>query len=569
LDIRPFRAIMPPLMKHYSISLKDNLAARVALLLAAILMTACNATPTSDPVVVGVTSGPGDMPIPTSASTNTPSPKTPTPTLATRPTFTPTSLSPDDVSSGDTTTPTPTQTPPPTDTPTPKPTASSGMKISATDGEVKVYETTITLPTYPIRDYLTEQVDPVYNIPVYYFERQAFESDQPTPTPTDYTGVVLENPYLRLTFLPELGGRLYSAVVKSTGQEIFYHNQVVKPSRYGILEPYEANWWLATGGMDWAYPTQEHGYRFGVPWDYEVTQTNEGATITLSDIAPDRVGVEVQITLSADSAVFTVKPKLTNATDDTVPVQFWLNAALALAPDTMSPNTQFIVPTDKITVHSRGENGWDVPGELEESSWPRVGKTDLSDYGQWANYLGFFVPNMEAPFMGAYNPDTNLGVVRLVEPSTVPGNKLFAFGPAFPDRSYTDDDSQYFEIWGGANTGFWPEDDISVPAGGTLQWQESWWPLAELGGITWANEHAAIHLRQSSDTYHLSLLVSRPQQGKLIVSAGETTILTESFSADPAIPLQLDFAISDTPVRVQIIDGNVTLLDYCTDCQEK
>jgi hypothetical protein len=559
LDIRPFRAIMPPLMKHYSISLKDNLAARVALLLAAILMTACSTTPTPDPIAVGATSGPGDAPIPTSTPTDMLPPTTPTATPTATPTFTPTS----------TATPTPMQTPLPTNTPTPKSAASTGLKISATDGVVKVYETTITLPTYPIRDYLTERTDPIYNIPVFYFDRQAFDAAKPTPTPVDYTGVVLENPYLRLTFLPELGGRLYSALVKSTGQEIFYHNQVVKPSRYGILEPYEANWWLATGGMDWAYPTQEHGYRWGVPWDYSVTQTNKGATITLSDTAPDRVGVKVQVALPVDSAVFTVKPKLTNAGSKRMPVQFWLNAALALAPDTMSPDTQFIVPTDKMIVHSRGEEGWEVPGELEESSWPQVGATDLSDYSQWANYLGFFVPNMEAPFMGAYNPETDLGVVRLIKPGAVPGNKLFAFGSAFPDRSYTDNDSQYFEIWGGVNIGFWPEDDISVPSSGTLQWQESWWPLAGLGGITWANEHAAIHLRQSSDTYHLSLLVSRPRQGKLIVSAGETTVLIESFSADPAIPLQLDFAISDTPVRVQIIDSNVTLLDYCIDCQEK
>jgi hypothetical protein len=545
-------------MKHHS-SLKDNLAARVALLLAAILMTACHAnTPSPIVVVTTATSTATDTPvqtstpIPTDAPTWTPSPILPTNTPRSTPTATSTSS--------------PTPTPlPPTDTPT----VSFNINAASAGGGLQVYETTITLPTYPIRDYLAEQIDPVYNIPVFYFDRQAFDAANPLPTPTGYTGVILENDYVRLTFLPELGGRLYSAVVKSTGQEIFYHNQVVKPSRYGILEPYEANWWLATGGMDWAYPTQEHGYRFGVPWDYEVTQTKQEATITLSDTAPDRVGVEVQVTLPADSAVFTVKPKLTNATDDAAPVQFWLNAALALAPETMSPNTQFIVPADKITIHSRGENGWGVPGELEESAWPQVGQTDLSDYGQWANYLGFFIPYMEAPFMGAYNPDANLGVVRLVEPGAVPGNKLFAFGPAFLDRSYTDDDTQYFEIWGGANTGFWAEDDIPVPGGDTLQWQESWWPLAGLGGITWANEHAAIHLRQSGDTHHLSLLVSRPRQGKLIVLAGETTILTEPFSADPATPFQLDFAVSDTPVQVRIIERNVTLLDYCIDCQEK
>ena len=168
-----------------------------------------------------------------------------------------------------------------------------------------VSETTVTLPTYPMWDYLLEQVDPRYNMPVFYFDRLTYEAAAPTPGPVDYTGVVLENEYLKLTFLPELGGRLYSAVFKPTGQEIFYHNSVVKPSRYGVLQPWEANWWLAAGGMEWAYPTQEHGYRWGVPWNYQLTQSDTEASINLNDMGADRVGVEVEVTLPADRATST------------------------------------------------------------------------------------------------------------------------------------------------------------------------------------------------------------------------------------------------------------------------
>jgi hypothetical protein len=417
----------------------------------------------------------------------------------------------------------------------------------------------LTLLTYPIWDFLTEQVDPVYNMPVFYFNRSAFEAAAPAPAPKTYTSVILENNYLRLTFLPELGGRLYSAVVKATGQEIFYHNPVVKPSRYGVLQPYEANWWLASGGMEWAYPTQEHGYRFGVPWQFSTNVTNEGATIILSDIDEGRVGAEVTITLPEDSAAFTVAPRLINQTSQTVPVQFWTNAALTLGAASMSPQTQFVAPADKVIVHSRGEPGWTVPGERQESPWPVAGATDLRDYSQWANYLGFFVPDMAAPFIGAYNPDTDVGVARLIRPGQVPGTKLFAFGSTFPDKSYTDDGSQYFELWGGANRGFWPEDDVTVPPGGVVEWRERWWPLAGLGGLTWANEHAAIHLGQTS----VSLLVSRPIGGTITVLAGETAILSQSFTADPATPLRWNFAAAPEPVRVQLADeAGTILLDY-------
>jgi hypothetical protein len=170
---------------------------------------------------------------------------------------------------------------------------------------------------------------------------------------------------------------------------------------------------------------------------------------------------------------------------------------------------------------------------------------------------------MPASFMGAYNPDGDLGVVRLIEPGTVPGNKLFAFGSNFPDRSYTRNDSQYFEMWGGANTGFWPEDDVEVPPGGILQWQESWWPVAGLGGLTWANQHAAVHLDQTGETALVSLLVSQPGRGRLEILGGEEVLLSKAVSANPAIPLQWHIPVTALPLRVKLLDNNAAvLLDY-------
>ena len=460
----------------------------------------------------------------------------------------------------------PTATSHPTKSPPTKPAVSaSRQQVSAGSG-VKVSETTITLSTYPIQDYLSEEIDPLYNIPVLYFNRPEFEAAAPPPVPVNYMGVVLENAYVRLTFLPELGGRLYSAVVKSTGQEVFYHNPVVKPSRYGILQPAEANWWLATGGMEWAYPTQEHGYRWGVAWDYTIEQTALGATISLSDTAPDRVGAEVEVTLPQDSAAFMVRPKLINNTTGDVPVQFWLNAALTLGQTTMSPQTQFIVPVEEMVVHSRGGSGWTLPDARQTGAWPVINEKDLHDYNQWADYLGFFMPHLKAPFMAAYNPETNLGVVRLIKPGDVPGSKLFAFGQDFAYRDYTDDNSQYFEIWGGINTGFWPEDDVLVGPGEMRQWQESWWPVAGLDGLTWANSQAAIYLAASNNSYDLTLLGSHPIQGHVRVTAGEVEVVSEPVSLNPTNLLTLTFEATNTPVFVRLLDkDNNLLLEYISE----
>ena len=565
-------------MKHHLQTAKYN-SVSIILLLGLILITACDLITSSTPLPaversdISVTSisTPGSSLV---VKTHTPTPIPPSATPVLSPTqplalTTPTQVTQvrptEDINEIVLKTPKPKSTlTTPTKEPTVKPTPLAITESSSSISGIEVYETTITLPTYPFKDFLVEQIDPIYNIPVFYFDRSAYEAAGPSSAPVDYKGVVLENDYLRLTFLPELGGRLYSAVIKATeAQEIFYHNPVVKPSRYGVLQPAEANWWLATGGMEWAYPTQEHGYRWGVPWDYEVTQSAERAIITLRDIAPGRVGAEVRVTLPVDSPVFTVAPRLVNDTSQTVPIQFWVNAALSLAPGSMSLQTKFIVPVDRVIVHSRGEPGWSVPDAHSEITWPLVDQTDLSEYSQWANYLGVFAPNMPAPFIGAYNPEIDLGVVRLIEPGQVPGSKLFAFGADFPDRSYTDDGSQYFEIWGGANTGFWPEADVLLPAGKTLAWQEQWRPLAGLGGITWANQQVAMSLSRSGDGFTLSALFAHPEQGQLIVLDEETPILTESFAGSPVEPLQWDLTISNKPVRIRFVDEHeTTLLDH-------
>jgi hypothetical protein len=272
--------------------------------------------------------------------------------------------------------------------------------------------------------------------------------------------------------------------------------------------------------------------------------------------------VVVEVTLPANSPIFTVKPTLTNNGSETVPVQFWLNAALSLSAGSMSPQTQFIVPTDQIIVHSRGATGWEVPDAHSEASWPQIEAVDLRDYKQWTDYLGFFIPDTTLPFVGAYNPQADVGVVRLNESGTV-GNKLFAFSQVFYDRSYTDDESQYFELWGGVNAGFWPEDDVLVAPGESLHWQERWWPLAQLGGLTWANEQIALATKQATSSSQISILVSSPMQGEILISANDSPLLHESFVAEPTTPLQWQLERAEGPLVIQLLDEqrNV-LLDY-------
>ena len=375
---------------------------------------------------------------------------------------------------------------PPTPTPTPTP----SLRPVATPTpvpRVRAYTQTITLLSYPFQPYLKAHLDPTYHFQVLSLDRGAYESSSPTPQSLSFQAVVLENRYLQLIFLPELGGRLYQCVLKWSGQQVFYQNPVLKPSYWGPLSR-EENWWLAAGGLEWALPLAEHGYESAISWSYTIERRADAITLVLSDTpseergAKTRLQTEIRVTLPADQAIFIIEPRLHNPTGQTQSLQFWLNAMLTLGASSMTPNTEFVFPTERMIVHSTGDPALSGPHEV--ISWPVADGRDLAFYRNWHNWLGVFVSEVSHDFVGAYNHDSGVGLVRIFPMEVAAGVKLFGFGSGFGARQeYTDDGSEYFEMWGGPCRTFWPEDNLTLASGKSLQWQETWIPVWGIGGI--------------------------------------------------------------------------------------
>lgn len=448
---------------------------------------------------------------------------------------------------------TPTSAPTPVPSPTPTPAA-------------HVYETELNIPTYPYASYLHQRLDSRYHWGVLWLDRAAYEASRPGPQPLAYHAVVLENRFLRLTFLPELGGRLYQCLVKSTGQGLFYQNPVIKPSYWGPLGRNE-NWWLAAGGMEWALPVQEHGYDWGVPWTYRTASSRQGASIILTNSAgADHVVASITVTLPAESCSFRIEPRLTNPTSQPQALQFWINAALTLGSPTATANTHFVVPADRAMVHSTGDSS--LPGERQTLSWPAYNGRDLSLYGNWSNWLGVFFPEAAKGYLGAYSEDTGLGVARVYPPEVAPGCKLFGFGADFPARAeYSDDGSQYFELWGGPCRSFWAEDDRLLAAGESISWKEVWLPFTGLGGISYASEQAVVYASLKDSVLHLAIASARASNSELTVSWNDEVLYQKPTALDPTHPAALSLPLpsgASVPgdLQVDLSQGGVALLTF-------
>jgi hypothetical protein len=427
----------------------------------------------------------------------------------------------------------------PTWTPTPPPTPTPEVPTPLPGDQVVVRETTISLPAYVYEPHLRQALNEEHGVPYFWLDRAAYGEPAPETTVLrPFAAILLENRYLRLTILPELGGRLYECVFKPSGQNIFYRNHVVKPTRWGPLTR-EENWWLAAGGMEWAFPVNEHGYEWGVAWSYSVENSSKGATVTVRDTTDARPRVSVEIGLAPDTAYFTIRPTIENPTGATVSYQYWTNAMLTLGSSSVSPNTEFVYPGDEVVIHSAGPLSG-LPGEKDIVSWPVWQGRDLSRYCNWHDWLGFFMPEPSQDFVGAYNHDTGLGVARVYSREAVPGVKLFAWGSESAYISeYTDNGSQYFEMWGGPNWTFWPEDDVSLEPGGSRSWVEYWYPFQAIEGLDYANRQLALSLDIEDGLLWLGLAATSPQSGTVLLTVGDEELSRRETTVSPESP-QID-----------------------------
>ena len=340
-----------------------------------------------------------------------------------------------------TSTPVPENTPLPTatHTPQPRPTSTSQPPSAA----VTVREGQVTIPTYPFAAFVRQEWSDAFNLSFAVLDREGYQASNPAPSGIRYRTLVLENEYLRLTFLPDLGGRLYEVFFKPTGHRETYRNPVLKPSPWG---PTEQGWWLAAGGLEWCFPVEEHGYEWGVPWSARVEQDAGGATVFLRDSsAVDRARVEIAVRMEAGAGAFSVRPRLENPTGATLNVKYWTNALLAPGgQNSPSADLRFILPGDvsAVTVHSRGDGF--LPDYNERMSWPIFQGNDMSRLGNWNQWLGFFEDPAQGGFVAVYDVAYDEGMVRIADPNVVRGAKGFGFGwnrPIDPGN-WTDDGSR-------------------------------------------------------------------------------------------------------------------------------
>jgi hypothetical protein len=449
-------------------------------------------------------------------------------------------------------------------TPAPQPSPSP----TRPGGGVSYRVTEIALPTYPYASYLSQTTDPgLGDYPVTVLDRAAYEGSDPRPVLKKHRLIVLENRYLRLGILPDLGGRIYEASFKPTGNNEFYSNPVVKPTNWGPGSPAGANWWLATGGLEWGFPVEEHGYEFGRSWGFDhVALPNGGVMLTLfTRHGPQIPYAVVDVILPPDVAYFVVQPRITNPWGSPFKFKWWDNAMLAPGPaNTVGPDLQLIFPTSEVTVHSTADAT--LPGAGQPMSWPVYKGRDFSQLQNWTTYLGVFQrPAASDDFVGAYDAAADEGMFRVFPNDVARGAKLFSPGWRNPldPALWTDDGSSYAELHGGLAPTF--ADWYELEPGGEITWSEIWYPVAGIGAVTQANEDAALAVHRAGQTLRVGIFPTAPLLGQVTIAVQGMAPVTQAVDADPARPVTVEIPLAAgvsgrAAVSVALTDAEGALL---------
>ena len=340
---------------------------------------------------------------------------------------------------------------------------------------VRVWEGTVVIPTYTMgADDLNPHFRETSGSIIYpYTMQDRFGTRREDRT---YRALFLENEHLRVMCLPEIGGRIQSVYDKTTGQEMFYRNHVIRPGHIALRGA-----WVS-GGIEWNRGPAGHTVTSFSPVDVQPVQNPDGsASLLIGNTEKNfRTGWQVTLTLYPGRKLLDERIRLFNPTDGMHSYYFWNNTAF---PNT--PGTRYIYPMSLGSDH----NG------TKFFSWPVHQGRDLTWLRNYPEPTSVFGYQVDFDFFGAYDVDRDFGIVQVADHYVLPGKKAWTWGESQAGKvaqsALTDNDGPYIEVQSGPLP---TQADFGLlEPGQEISWREYWYPVAGLGdGFEYATRDVAI-----------------------------------------------------------------------------
>jgi tetratricopeptide (TPR) repeat protein len=328
---------------------------------------------------------------------------------------------------------------------------------------VAVWQETVSIPTYAVG---APDKNPMF------FEKRVYQGSSGAVYPhpiidkiydekqdREYVGLFLENKYLKIMILPELGGRVQMAYDKLKQRHFVYYNQVIKPALVGLTGP-----WIS-GGIEFNWP-QHHRPSTFEPVDFGLAENADGSCTVWVNEVERMFGTKglTGFTLHPDRAYLEIKAQLYNRTALPQTFLWWANPAVRVNDDYQS-----VFPPDVNAVFDHGKR--DVSTfPIATGTYYKVDYapgTDISRYRNIPVPTSYMAITSDYDFVGGYEHDTQAGLLHVADHHVSPGKKQWTwghgdFGQAW-DRNLTDEDGPYIELMTGLFTDNQPDFSWLMP----------------------------------------------------------------------------------------------------------
>lgn len=428
--------------------------------------------------------------------------------------------------------------------------------------KVRIWQEPLTLPTYKVH---SADVNPIFERPLSY--QGAHRVLYPYPAQDNFTGIkedqtykalYLENEYIKLCVLPEIGGRLFYATDKTNGYEIFYRQHVIKPAHVGMLGA-----WIS-GGIEWCVFHHHRASSF-MPVDYKLIENPDGSgTIWIGEIEPrQRMRWSIGMTLHPGKSFIEVDVRMFNRTETAHSMLYWANVATHVNDDyqvIFPPSTKYGV------YHAKNDF---VHWPIGRGKYRGTDYTDI-DVSWWKNHprsISIFAHDLSEGFLAGYDHGKEAGTMYVSNPHIAPGAKLWEWGAGstWDTKVLTDSDGPYAELMAGAYSDNQPDYSWIGPYE-FKQVTQYWYPLRQIGGAKSANRDAAVNLDVKDNTIELAFNTTQKyDNAKVLLTAKGTPIIEKVVSVSPAkpfsqtIPMPENTLESDLEAVLMAGNGNVLI----------
>lgn len=426
---------------------------------------------------------------------------------------------------------------------------------------MRIKKTTIAIPTYawgkedpepPFLREFTPRNQPIYP----YSIKEIIETEKCS---RDYEAIIFENDYLKVTFLPELNGRIYSAIDKVNQKEMFYSNPVIKPSLLGLRGA-----WAAVG-VEYNFPNS-HSTTTLERIPYCIREHEDGSASFICGNHERLSGMDwsVEVVLRPNESSLKMVSRLQNATEFPHRYYYWINAAVPAYPE-----SRYIYPPSTHRLYTHPPMDISSLGYIK---YPIHQGRDISLYKNITRHFPVFVETMKEDFFGIYHHDQDCGLVHVADHSLVRGRKLWMFGNAQDGKVWlnrlTGNGVDYCELQTGPFT--LQSDYRMLQPGQTHIQYDTWYPVGNLGGFNAASETLAANANvEKTGKIVLKLNATRCVQNAEIVVRDQSQNIIDSKKCSllPMAIQRIEFVLpsdmSTDDMTVEILEeGGNHILEY-------